>query len=81
MVFMKMYFTVGSRFEEFWEYVKLMKTIGIILLVPIMFAFDAQTQPYTVTLGVLSLIGTVRGIMHLVYDLLSIEHTRISRKC
>ena len=74
MVFMKMYFTVGSRFEEFWEYVKLMKTIGIILLVPIMFAFDAQTQPYTVTLGVLSLIGTVRGIMQLVYDLLSISH-------
>ena len=69
-----MYFTVGSRFEEFWEYVKLMKTIGIILLVPIMFAFDAQTQPYTVTLGVLSLIGTVRGIMQLVYDLLSISH-------
>ena len=60
---MKMYFTVGGHFEEFWEYVKLMKTIGIILLVPIMFAFDAHFQSYTVLLGVLSLIGTVRGIM------------------
>ena len=54
---LKGHFVIGSYLEEAWEFVKLMKTILIILLVPAMFALNETGKPYTVALGILSLIG------------------------
>ena len=57
IIFMKGFFVVRSYLEEVWEVIKLMKMLSIILLVPLMFCINTSSKYYTVTLGVLTLIG------------------------
>ena len=54
---LKGYFPMGTYLEETWEWIKLLKTIAIIWLVPLMWGLNETKRAYTVTLGVLSLIG------------------------
>ena len=58
-IFMKGFFVVGTYLEEVWENIKLVKTLGIILIVPTMYALNETSKPFTVTLGALTLIGFI----------------------
>ena len=68
LVFMKAYLVKGSRFEEVWEIVKLIKTIVIIWLVPLMLVVDVGTDQLKSiqdvhVLGGLTLIGFIATYM------------------